>query len=62
MVVATIDSLNLFDDRPYKVVPHGDHVHYMPHDRDPEAHLDDFPMQPPGPNQKILPDGRVVPK
>jgi hypothetical protein len=48
-------------DEPYVEVPHGDHVHYVPRDRDPDVPVGEFPTQPPGPNERITPDGRVVP-
>lgn len=52
--------LNPFPDQPYMEVPHGDHVHYVPKDRDRDLPMNRFPTQPPGPNERILPDGRVV--
>lgn len=55
-----VDALKLFDDRPYVVVPHGNHVHYVPHDRDPDVPLSAFPTEKPRPGERILPDGRVV--
>lgn len=54
------DALGVFDSKPYTEVPHGNHTHYVPKDRDPDAPLDAFPTTPPGPNERILPDGRVV--
>jgi hypothetical protein len=55
------DSLGIFDSSPYNVISHGNHSHYVPKDRDPNVPLDDFPMQPPGPNERITPTGQVVP-
>ncbi len=52
--------INPFPDQPYMEIPHGDHVHYVPKDRDPEVSVSQFPTQPPGPNERILPNGRVV--
>lgn len=52
--------LNPFPDQPYMEIPHGDHVHYVPKDRNTDVPLNRFPTQPPGPNERILPDGRVV--
>jgi hypothetical protein len=56
----TYRAVNQFADQPYMEVPHGDHVHYVPKDRDDAVPLSDFPTQPPAENERILPDGRVV--
>ena len=53
--------LNPFPDQPYMEIPHGNHTHYVPKDRNPDVPMNRFPTQPPGPNERILPDGRVVP-
>jgi hypothetical protein len=55
-----VDSLRIFDDRPFIVVPHGDHSHYIPHDRDPNVSISDFPTTEPRPGERILPNGQVV--
>ena len=52
--------VNPFPDQPYIEVPHGDHVHYVPKDRDERVPMSEFPTEEPGPNERILPDGRVV--
>lgn len=52
--------LNPFPDQSYLEIPHGDHTHYVPKDRNPDVPMNRFPTQPPGPNERILPDGRVV--
>lgn len=54
--------LNPFPDQPYLEISHGNHVHYMPKDRNPDVPVTQFPQQPPGPNERITPDGRIVPK
>ena len=54
------EMIDPFPDQPYLEVPHGDHVHYVPKDRDPDMRLSDFPTVRPGPNERILPNGRVV--
>ena len=56
------DSLGLFRKKPYVGVPHGNHVHYVPEDRDPDVPIDQFPMQEPDPGQRITPTGRIVPE
>ena len=52
--------LNPFPDQPYLEISHGNHTHYVPKDRNPDVPMNRFPTQPPGPNERILPDGRVV--
>ena len=54
--------LDPFGDQDYAEISHGDHIHYVPKDRDPDVPMDQFPTRPPGPNERILPDGRIVPK
>lgn len=53
--------LNPFPDQPYLEIPHGDHVHYVPKDRDRDVSLSDFPTQPPGPDERLTRNGRIVP-
>lgn len=55
-----ITSLGIFDDAPYRAVPHGNHYHYVPIDRDPSVPLDAFPTVPPRPGERILPNGQIV--
>ncbi|MCY4171343.1 MAG: hypothetical protein OXF08_07045 [Bacteroidetes bacterium] len=54
--------LNPFGDKDYAEIPHGDHSHFVPKDRDPNIPISNFPRTPPAPNEKITPDGRIVPK
>lgn len=54
--------LNPFGDNEYAEVPHGDHSHYVPKDRDPQVPISNFPTRPPAEHEKIMPDGRVVSK
>ncbi len=54
--------LNPFGDKEYAEIPHGDHSHYVPKDRDPDVPISNFPRRPPSENEKITPDGRIVPK
>ena len=54
--------LNPFGDNEYAEIPHGDHSHYVPKDRDPDVPISNFPTRPPGNNERITPDGRIVPK
>ena len=54
--------LNPFGDNEYAEIPHGNHKHYVPKDRDPRVPISNFPTSPPADHEKIMPDGRVVPK
>lgn len=56
------DSMGLFRSAPYTAVPHGDHVHYVPNDRDPDVPLGQFPTIEPEPGEIITPEGDVVPE
>ena len=49
-----------FQGQEYVPISHGDHEHYVPQDRNPDVPVGNFPTQPPGPGQRILPNGQVV--
>ncbi|HEX6983014.1 MAG TPA: hypothetical protein VF181_09655 [Balneolaceae bacterium] len=57
---AMADSLGYFNPKPYTAVSHGSHVHYVPENRNPEVPIDKFPMEEPGPGEKITPNGTIV--
>lgn len=60
-VLALASSVGVFTPDPgYVVVPHGNHNHYVPHDRDPNVPLHSFPQRPPRPGEIITPDGRII--
>lgn len=59
--LALADALGYFNPKPYTAVSHGSHSHYVPHDRDPDVPISDFPREEPGPGEKIAPNGQVVP-
>jgi len=61
LVVVFIDSLGTFDARPYYVVPHGSHTHYVPKDCDPPLSPGDAPTREPDADERITCDGRIVP-
>lgn len=60
LVIILREVLFPFRGQEYAEIPHGDHTHYVPKDRDPNVPVGQFPTTRPGPNQRILPDGRVV--
>lgn len=60
LIVVLRSAMDPFNEDGYAEVPHGNHVHYVPADRDPNVPLDAFPTTPPGPGERVMPDGRVV--
>ncbi len=54
--------LNPFGDNEYAEIPHGNHSHYVPRDRDLDVPISNFPTRPPADHERITPDGRIVPK
>ncbi len=54
--------LNPFGNNEYAEIPHGNHSHYVPRDRDLDVPISNFPTRPPADNERITPDGRIVPK
>lgn len=55
-----VDSAGIFHSLPYYEVPHGNHSHYVPIDRDKRVSVGSFPTRPPGPNERITPTGEIV--
>jgi hypothetical protein len=53
--------INPYEGQRFEEVPHGDHVHYVPKDRNPDVPIGEFPTQKPGPDETITPEGDVVP-
>ncbi len=60
LLVALLDSLGTFDKKHYFEVPHGSHTHYVAKDRDPNVPIGQFPTRPPGPDERITPQGQIV--
>jgi len=56
------EVLNPFGDNDYAEIPHGDHSHFVPKNRDPRVPISNFPRHPPAKNERITPDGRIVSK
>ena len=56
------EVLDPYGEKGYMEISHGDHSHYVPPDKDPNVSVSNFPQSPPGPNERITPDGRIVPK
>lgn len=51
-----------FGDKAYVEISHGDHVHYVPSNRDPNVPMGRFPRTEPAADERITPDGRIVKK
>ena len=62
LVLVMQQVLNPFGNREYAEIPHGNHSHFVPKDRNPDVPLSNFPTRPPGPTERITPDGRIVPR
>lgn len=58
---ALADALGYFNQKSYTAVSHGSHSHYVPHDRDPDVPIDQFPQIEPAPGEMITPTGQIVP-
>ncbi len=56
------EAFDPFGDKDYLEISHGDHVHYVPKDRDPNVPMGRFPTTEPAPDERITPDGRIVKK
>jgi hypothetical protein len=53
--------INPYRGQRFEKIPHGDHVHYVPKDRNPEVPVSRFPTRKPAKDERITPDGEVVP-
>ena len=56
------EVINPYRNQRFEEIPHGDHVHYVPKNRNPDVPVNRFPTEKPGPDERILPDGQVVPR
>ena len=62
LAIASADALDLFTEKPYLMVPHGSHNHYVPHNRDESIPVHNFPMEAPKDDEIITPQGQIVKK
>ncbi|MFO8099912.1 MAG: hypothetical protein R6T83_09880 [Salinibacter sp.] len=53
--------INPYRGQDYGEIPHGDHVHYVPKERNSDVPINRFPTEPPEPGERITPDGEVIP-
>lgn len=56
------EAVDPYGDQAYVEITHGDHVHYVPKDRDQNVPVGRFPTREPGPDERITPEGRIVAK
>lgn len=49
-----------FAGKPYIGITHGDHTHYVPKDRNETVPISSFPTRPPGPGERVTPDGDII--
>lgn len=61
LAFVALDSMGIFDNRPYFEVPHGNHTHYVPKQCDPALPVSQSPTTEPGPDQMVDCQGRIVP-
>ena len=52
--------INPYRGQSYEKVPHGDHVHYVPKDRNEQVPIGRFPTRAPNQGEQITPDGEIV--
>ncbi|MFB6098555.1 MAG: hypothetical protein ABEK84_05475 [Salinibacter sp.] len=53
--------INPYRGQRFEKIPHGSHVHYVPKDRNPDVPVGRFPTRKPAKDERITPDGKVVP-
>jgi len=53
--------INPYRGMSYEEIPHGDHSHYVPKDRNADVPVSRFPTRPPEDGERITPDGDLVP-
>lgn len=56
------EVVNPYRGMRFEKIPHGDHVHYVPKDRNPDVSVSRFPTRKPDSDERITPDGQVVPR
>jgi len=56
------EVVNPYRGQRFEKIPHGDHVHFVPKDRNPDVPVSRFPTRRPDPDERITPDGQVVPR
>jgi len=55
------EVVNPYRNQRFEKIPHGDHVHYVPKDRNPNVSVSRFPTRKPAEDERITPKGEVVP-
>ncbi len=60
LTIVLVDSVAIFDSKPYNEVPHGSHTHYVPKDCEPPLAVSDAPTRRPSANEIIDCQGQYV--
>lgn len=55
------EVVNPYRGERFEKIPHGNHVHYVPKDRNPNVSVSRFPTRKPDEDERITPEGEVVP-
>ncbi len=55
------EVINPYRGQRFEKIPHGDHAHYVPKDRNSDVPVGRFPTRKPEKDERITPDGNVVP-
>lgn len=55
------EVVNPYRGQRFEKIPHGDHVHYLPKDRNEDVSVSRFPTRKPESGERITPTGEVVP-
>ncbi|MFB6272435.1 MAG: hypothetical protein ABEL51_06030 [Salinibacter sp.] len=55
------EVVNPYRGQRFEKIPHGDHVHYVPKNRNPDVSVSRFPTRKPDDDERITPKGKVVP-
>lgn len=62
LAIALSQVLDPYGDADFAEVTHGNHSHFVPKDRDPDVEISRFPTTPPRANERITPQGQIVPR
>ena len=51
--IVLVDALDLFDDKTWTEISHGNHSHFIPYDKDDDVSVSNCPQHPPAANELI---------
>jgi hypothetical protein len=58
--VVIVDALDLFDDKTWSEISHGNHSHFVPYDKDEDVSVSNCPQSAPADNEIISPQCQVL--